>query len=236
MKKTILLPLLCLLPVALWAQDANTNGVADSRTEPHGADFSVRHPRRYDLTGSQTVRFSVGDVLIPTLLYSSGCDYDSFCLDPLSEWFDQPETDGYTALRATPSMKVTYRYHFRSWLSFGGSVSYCGAYRHYYNSTKEITGYASKHITGLSADLNFVWLSRKALTLYSGLQVGVIGLVGKYRDDKPDVNFFPLVQLTAIGISGGRRWYGFAELTAGMEGFARAGFGYRFSNPTTQTK
>lgn len=68
------------------------------------------------------------------------------------------------------------------------------------------------------------WLSRESFRLYSGVGYGTMG--GYVDGDGSPSHGF---QLTPVGLSYGRKFYGFAELGMGwMFSLSRAGIGFRF--------
>lgn len=68
------------------------------------------------------------------------------------------------------------------------------------------------------------WLTKEKFRLYSGVGYGVLAGYVK-GDGKPSHGF----QITPVGVSYGKRFFGFAELGTGWMFFpARAGVGFRF--------
>jgi hypothetical protein len=66
-------------------------------------------------------------------------------------------------------------------------------------------------------------MRRKYVQLYSAVGAGVAA-----RFDREVGVIIPMYDLTYFGIVVGKNLYGFAEVGAGVSGFARAGIGYRF--------
>ena len=68
--------------------------------------------------------------------------------------------------------------------------------------------------------VRFNWFYRDAVQLYSTVSIGVI-------TDFDEA--YPWGDLTLVGCSFGRKFFGFAEVGMGTAGWLRAGVGYRFN-------
>lgn len=85
----------------------------------------------------------------------------------------------------------------------------------------------------LSIGMNYKWWQRNRTTVYSGLTIG--GGHGRYSNKNADMQAtypedvdrtnwtYPSAQLTAIGISWGKKFGGFAELAFGSKGILNGG-------------
>lgn len=139
---------------------------------------------------------------------------------------------------AIPTINFEYRYRFAKWFWFGGAVSYTALFdRREDRITHELLSKTTDHYISIMPSVRFSWLNTKYITLYSGLSAGLImgfseayEQVGSTLADRPYhyVTLDFAGQLTAVGIQGGKNWYGFAEVGFGVQGFVKAGFGYKF--------
>ena len=81
--------------------------------------------------------------------------------------------------------------------------------------------------------VRFTYLNRPIVRLYSSIGVGVgfcrerTRNVEGYIENNQHETFCP-AQITLLGVSVGRRLFGFAELSTGSLGVCTAGIGYRF--------
>ncbi len=82
--------------------------------------------------------------------------------------------------------------------------------------------------------VRFDWYRRDIVRLYSRLGVGISNLSDRetYNSDSQFNNayaeLYPCIDVTPFGVAVGRKLYGFAEVSVGTLGFAKAGVGYRF--------
>lgn len=107
---------------------------------------------------------------------------------------------------------ISYKYSPRQWFSLGLSVG--NNHLTYYGDTKSKVLFTSF--------LSVNWLRKQTFIAYSGLGYIIV----------PDsMNHFDLsrLQMTALGVSFGQKFYGMAELGIGGRYFPlRLGIGYRF--------
>jgi len=142
-------------------------------------------------------------------------------------WLDVPTTTNvYTSFPIT----LGYRYRLLKWLWLGGDISYCGFFGTSRNIYTEEPVYKYRENTVcIMPAIRFSYLNREHVTLYSGFASGLKFGFSKAYNEKRSYVRLPF-QLTLFGVSAGSQsWFGFAEVGYGNEGFAKAGFGYRFS-------
>lgn len=149
------------------------------------------------------------------------------------DWF---VTDCYRGKYGmTLPITMTYRYRVAKWLWIGGSVAYFGIYSTCRDRlTDEVVARPNRNVIAIAPTLHFSWLNRKYVSLYSGLSGGYSLIFGKeYYTTKekcePVLRDFWNLQVTAIGVKAGKKWFGFAEAGIGTQGFVTAGVGYRFN-------
>ena len=189
------------------------------------------------------IQFGIGD---PALLFLNNTDICIGCTyypprQNADSWFEDYVN---TLTFAAPTINLEYRYRFAKWFWFGGLVSYADIYNQYKDRVTQATvAHTGIHYITVMPSMRFSWLNKKYITLYSGLSLGCTVAVGKkYWPDIPNTGivYEPFAgaslsgQLTAVGIQGGKNWYGFAEIGLGYQGFVKAGFGYKFNRTKTE--
>lgn len=110
-----------------------------------------------------------------------------------------------------------YRWNALQWLRVGGDLSYS---RLSYTMTN--SGDYLFNRMGMQAKIDFTYLNRRYVKLYSGLGLG-IGVLWGYE---PPIKPMPQFTLTPIGVeAGGDRVYGLAEINIGTTAIFQAGIG-----------
>lgn len=121
----------------------------------------------------------------------------------------------------TPSVTVTYHYNSKKTFSFATTLSYCGSYSYVYtgiNSSRDHLD-TSTYLTILES-VRLHYLNKEAVRLYSATGVGITLNKGEV---------LPSLQVTVLGVSFGKRIFGFAEYGLGMGyDLLHGGIGYRF--------
>ena len=208
MKKSLFLLLLCVpFGMGLFAQGDGS----DWRQTFNRHEFSL----------------AVGD---PTM--ANRARMEKFSVNTMTSWLDIPTyTDVYTSAPIT----VGYRFRLLKWLWLGGDITYCGFFgtsRNIY--TEEPVYKYRENSVSIMPSIRFSYLNREHVTLYSGFTSGLrIGVAESYNEKDAFVRL-PF-QVTLFGVSAGSQsWFGFAELGVGFQGFAKAGFGYRFNGKKRQ--
>ena len=206
MKKTILM-MLCAIP--LWAGVYAQEQPEDWRQTMKRNEFSL----------------AVGDPYMSNFVLEANAP--TWNGNGTSSWLTVPtHTKVYTSLPIT----LGYRYRLLKWLWLGGDISYCG----YFGTSKDIyteepVYKLREHMLCIMPAIRFSYLNREHVTLYSGLAAGLKFGFTNAQNRKSTYVKLPF-QVTLFGVSAGsQQWFGFAEVGIGNEGFAKAGFGYRFS-------
>lgn len=153
-----------------------------------------------------------------------------------------------TDLLYTPVFSFDYHYRATKWFWLGLSTGY-GFYKesHYpYGIVSQDLPYwlCKQHNILIMPSLRFSYLNRPHITLYSGLDIGLLIVrrtperimnsdIGVLLDptcllhNRTDV--FSAFQLTAFGVkAGAKHWFGSFELGVGIKGFVNLGVGYEF--------
>lgn len=156
-----------------------------------------------------------------------------------------------TDLLYTPVFSFDYHYRAAKWFWLGLSTGY-GFYKesHYPDGivSPDLDHWVCKqHNFLIMPSLRFSYLNRPHITLYSGLDIGLLIVKrtpermiqfveeGFSPDDDPSdwpdkrTDVFSAFHLTAFGVkAGAKHWFGSFELGAGIKGFANLGVGYEF--------
>ncbi len=156
-----------------------------------------------------------------------------------------------TDLLYTPVFSLDYHYRAAKWFWLGLSTGY-GFYKesHYPDGivSPDLDHWVCKqHNFLIMPSLRFSYLNRPHITLYSGLDIGLLIVKrtpermiqfveeGFSPDDDPSdwpdkrTDMFSAFQLTAFGVkAGAKHWFGSFEAGVGIKGFVNLGLGYEF--------
>ena len=151
----------------------------------------------------------------------------SFHEEEAGSWFNP--IPYYSDYIATCPISLGYMFRLRKFLWLGGSVSYMGIFSVACDARDNsfLYNHRETQIAILPA-VRFSYLNKKYVTLYSGVSTGFL-LNFECEDGNTDIYFHPTFQLTAFGVSVGRKFFGFTELGIGYKGFIHGGIGYRFN-------
>ena len=122
-------------------------------------------------------------------------------------------------------------YWLKRWLYIGGVATWTTGSERVSNciNHKRVDAYNYDNIT-IMPIIRFAWVNRGAVQLYSGFGLGAtyefydrsLTTKSHYLHASYDVTF--------IGITVGRQWFGYFDIGAGYRGVISAGIGYRFNN------
>jgi hypothetical protein len=158
-----------------------------------------------------------------------------------TDWFGTPafgwelgsfntSEHGYTSATVWLTHNFDYGYWINEWCSVGGTVTWTMGRRSMYrytNHTKIDTDRVD--YIGFMPTVRFAWVRRGIVQVYSSVSLGA-GL--EIRDNIYDKNIyeaFCAFDIKPLGLSVGRRFFGFIEAGYGTRGIINAGFGYRFN-------
>jgi len=130
----------------------------------------------------------------------------------------------WTDERLVSSLTLDYGYRVKRWLALGvkGAVGFkTQARRHV--GTNKLLYRDSRVVASLIFNMRFDWLHRRNVMMYSSFGVGAMSI---FDFDNPMI--IPMFDATFVGITLGRKFYGFAEVGCGASGSLRAGIGCRF--------
>lgn len=155
--------------------------------------------------------------------YTTGYNYD-MCPPVSSVESLYDSSKNYSKEYITDSWSLKYTYNFTRILAFSASVSYEGGWNKVFrrSDNKLISKEYDHYITPMM-HFRVHWLNRRNVRMYSDAAVGVSANIS----DSSRLIFAG--QFTAVGVTFGRKLFGFVECGAGtvyMGGCA--GIGYRF--------
>ena len=196
-----------------------------AQEEPSWKQTLPRHDFQFGIGDPALLFLTVGDVRFETY---NPHDFDYITAD---NWFNGEYIN--TLSLAAPSLNLEYRYRFAKWFWFGGAFSFTPMVKQWENHEKGDKFTDHLYCISLMPSVRFSWLNKKYITLYSGLSAGFLVTTGSKFSPIENAayqatNVYLAGQLTAVGIQGGKNWYGFAEVGVGVQGFVKAGFGYKF--------
>lgn len=211
MKKLLLLFLLSAMPAGVFAQE-----------EP--AVVRVRRP----FTPQHELRLTAGAYpLLPSMSDWEGCAAGIF--------HDRTHRG---PVYTSGTWSLSYDYRFKKWFDLGLTLSYYGEYsRSYSNRNSSPVGRNRAHAVTVMPMARFTWLNRRWVRMYSSLGLGATFGYGRFDTEgsRPE-NAMIAFQVTPVGISVGRSFFGFAEIGLGAQGALMMGVGYRFNPKNKRAK
>lgn len=126
--------------------------------------------------------------------------------------------------RAFTGITIEYSHRLKSWFAIGakGVVSFkTRAKRHI--GTNELLYRDNTLLAAALLNMRFDWFCRKTVTMYTSLGIGLMSHTDYY-----ETYVLPMYDAAWVGITVGRRLYGYAEFGGGIGGLFRVGMGYRF--------
>ena len=141
------------------------------------------------------------------------------------------------------SYGIQYHHQLKKWCRLGVKGTWEGDNYDLYtgkNDTDVRKGITFNNMVSLVASVQFLYLTREHVQLYSGLDAGAAADI---RDTRYDAGFddgngnshpvnvvwLPAVNITPLGVAfGSWRFYGFVEVNIGYEAFGKAGLGVHF--------
>ena len=109
--------------------------------------------------------------------------------------------------------------NFKRWFALTVGLGFNGIFQNVYDP---MTGRRAGQNSGISVSIvpeaRFNWLNRNLVRMYSAAGIGIV-IGGKRNMDYGNSEYFlyPAFQLTPVGISVGRKVYGFVELGLGAQ-------------------
>lgn len=205
-------------------------GIYEVKFRPHNPDtrFSISHTKPL-LPGTHDFRFSLAWGSL------NGWGENINTSESMGQFVDfvnyYPSNDHYY------TFNLDYGYWAKEWLSVGGNVTWVmGVCNVYENGTHKRVDRLRQDFVSVMPTFRFAWLRRGVVQMYSsiGLGLGVERYRASYAgsDKVYRTNYYCAFDLKFLGLSVGRKWFGFMELGYGSRGIINAGFGYRFNAKT----
>lgn len=221
MKKPISLLLFfgLLCPFFAAAQTPQTPEDPELPKKPH--PFQPKHE----------FRFEAG--LLPITPY--GFWHDD-CCDDIGWWYPLGETTYDGPVYTTGALGVAYGYQVLKHLQIGVTLNYVRYSGSRYDVTMGDRPVAKKSLNyiGLMPYVRGTWLNRRHVQLYSALNLGMLYMHEKEYEERFYNDMSVTAHLTLLGVSVGRKVFGFAEYGVGARGFFTVGVGYRFDATNKQ--
>ena len=214
--KTILLALVALL--AVQGAMAQTRQKSVVKTDSTTVITIVKtHPT---FTPKHDIRVGVGTMSLVTSFALDDWGYADMSIRDFRS--DMANADTHLTPRMfVGNYSLSYTYHDRRWLQYGGTAVFGASTRWRKDSiTGEKLENLSYYCLSIMPTVRFNWFYRDKVQLYSTVSVGII-------TDFEEV--YPWGDVTLVGCSFGHRFFGFAEVGMGVAGWLRAGVGYRFN-------
>ncbi len=219
MKRTLLIAIALLVGSAASAQ---------SDKDRPSFDFSLRNGAE----NKHEVRLTVG---VTPLFEDDFFVYDEPAIVERYHNVIYPSDLTYRgALKTSGGYALSYMYSPLRWLSVGLYAGYvCEWQPTHLRSTQAITSITKERHLMLVPTVRFTYLNRPIVRLYSSIGIGVGFCRERIRnvDGHIEANYsdrFCPAEVTFLGVSVGRRLFGFAELSVGSMGCCSAGIGYKF--------
>ncbi len=146
-------------------------------------------------------------------------------------WYTKPRNRVTDGLVSTPAYTLRYAWSSNPNTEFIVQGDYEAT--QYYDEAAQNAITHTRDFYTLTIGVNYKWWQQGAITLYSGLLLGCG--YGKYSDKAQEILpanpenidrtnwFYPSAQLTAVGVTWGRKFGGFGELAFGSKGILNAG-------------
>lgn len=178
----------------------------------YGDDFHKDHE----------IRVGVGAFPFSWWNYESDLLGDCCWDDWRSPMIDLEDNDADGDLYIAGSFLASYHIQMLRWLQLGLAVSHTRFWREHPGGKRK-----SSYTTVMPV-VNFTWVNRGIVKLYSGVGVGW-DFIRKRNSELEDYSWTTDAgfQLTFVGVTVGRRLFGFSEVGIGNHGFFTLGMGYR---------
>lgn len=220
MKRTILTAIALIIGVAASAQ---------SDKDRTSFDFSLER----GTNDKHEVRLTVGSA---PLFEDDFFVYDYFepSVNEHSNMINPDDLYYRGALKTSGGYALSYMYSPCRWFSVGMYAGYVSQWQktHLRSTQATISTTTERHLMFVPT-VRFTYLNRPLVRLYSSIGVGVGFCRERTRNVDGRLEFsensrFCPAEVTFLGVSVGRRLFGFAELNVGSMGCCSAGIGYKF--------
>ena len=127
---------------------------------------------------------------------------------------------------------LEYGYWIKEWLSIGVAATWNAGVRNIYDfPTQQLWLSLRRDYISILPIARFAWLRRGIVQLYSsvGLGLGIERWVTYIDNVESNYSPFLAYDIKLVGLSVGRKWFGFVELGSGSRGVVNVGFGCRIN-------
>lgn len=129
-------------------------------------------------------------------------------------------------MRQLSTLSLQYAYCIKPGFWLGAKGAFAGVWQYEYDT---ITGERlyENNIYNVAAmlDAQIAWLRRDIVEMYSSLSVGLMAHI-----ERANGGLIPMFDAVFVGLSVGRKVYGYVEIGAGIGGSVRGGIGIRFNS------
>lgn len=131
-----------------------------------------------------------------------------------------------------PSVNAAWSYRLRPWLSLGAMLSFGGIYQNYndlFDDTHLFT--YRRQFLSLTPIARLYWFNSQSVSFYSSAGLGLgIAFVKNNKGYKGihELALLPSYTLNLLGLSVGRKLFGYTELGFSSSGVIQFGIGYRY--------
>lgn len=239
MKKLLLISVLavfvCTDVMAQEVQEAPVSPVVTAEgTQIAASGYGQPRLRRRDriqVRLGHELRFGAGAYSIPGMGYY-------YRYDPANRYYSS-SLHGFNLSKSyvgplyyTGTYSLGYSYRFNRVIGFGLTVSYSGRHGKCYDSfDKSVLGNSGADFITFMPMLRVHWLNGKLYSLYSAVGIGITVEQEYEKSFRRNYSFTDTMltgQFTPLGITVGRRLFGFAEVGVGAQGCLICGIGYKF--------
>ena len=126
-----------------------------------------------------------------------------------------------------------YGYWVNEWFSIGASATWLIGQRNIFNkNTHKRVAISREDCISIMPIARFAWYRHNIVQLYSsaGIGIGIERRVRHWHGKENLIEPYCAFDFKFLGISVGRKWFGFAEVGYGARGVINVGFGCRINN------
>lgn len=128
-------------------------------------------------------------------------------------------------MRKLSTLNLEYSYCIRPGFWLGARGTFAGIWMYEYDTVTSERLYDNNiYNIGAMVEAKLCWLRRDKLEMYSSLSLGLAAHI-----ERANGGLTPMFDAVFVGLSLGRKFYGFVEVGAGIGGSARGGIGIRFN-------
>lgn len=136
----------------------------------------------------------------------------------------------------SPSINLGYSYKFKKWLSVGVLLSYEKVSQDLFvYNTDAVKCRMRGNYLGFTPHVRFDWVNVDMVTIYSSVGIGLLLKMESEKSPDGRINLSKNKiseswDIIMIGMTVGRKLYGFGEISSSSHGLVKFGIGYRFNS------